>query len=143
MIYNNSILYAFCITTNFLIDWRWKLIILRYIYCVMIQELMSRYRQLSPDGSECGCLKAIAVFKPGKNVYRNKFIMINIYNVWSVISNSLHSSSRDEFSINILNNQIIPFLFSCLETGGLSEVRPVELMQDQAQCILADYVRHR
>ncbi|XP_046446388.1 protein dissatisfaction-like [Daphnia pulex] len=58
-----------------------------------IQELMSRYRQLSPDGSECGCLKAIAVFKP--------------------------------------------------ETGGLSEVRPVELMQDQAQCILADYVRHR
>jgi hypothetical protein len=31
----------------------------------------------------------------------------------------------------------------CIETGGLSEVRPVELMQDQAQCILADYVRHR
>ena len=31
----------------------------------LIQELMSRYRQLSPDGSECGCLKAIAVFKPG------------------------------------------------------------------------------
>ena len=30
-----------------------------------------------------------------------------------------------------------------LETVGLSEVRPVELMQDQAQCILADYVRHR
>jgi len=30
------------------------------------QELMGRYRQLSPDGSECGCLKAIAVFKPGK-----------------------------------------------------------------------------
>lgn len=29
------------------------------------------------------------------------------------------------------------------ETGGLSEVRPVELMQDQAQCILADYVRQR
>jgi len=32
---------------------------------------------------------------------------------------------------------------SQLETVGLSEVRPVELMQDQAQCILADYVRHR
>ncbi len=37
------------------------------------QELMSRYRQLSPDGSECGCLKAIAVFKPGKY---SKFIEI-------------------------------------------------------------------
>lgn len=33
--------------------------------------------------------------------------------------------------------------FPWIETVGLSEVRPVELMQDQAQCILADYVRHR
>lgn len=27
---------------------------------------MSRFRQTSPDGSECGCLKAIVLFKPGK-----------------------------------------------------------------------------
>ena len=37
------------------------------------QELMGRYRQLSPDGSECGCLKAIAVFKPGNET--NHFVI--------------------------------------------------------------------
>ena len=36
------------------------------------QELMGRYRQLSPDGSECGCLKAIAVFKPGNESDRSR-----------------------------------------------------------------------
>ena len=29
------------------------------------------------------------------------------------------------------------------ETGGLAEPRSVEVLQDQAQCILADYVRNR
>ena len=29
------------------------------------------------------------------------------------------------------------------ETSGLTEPRSVELLQDQAQCILADYVRNR
>ncbi len=27
---------------------------------------MSRFRQISPDVTECGCLKAIVLFKPGK-----------------------------------------------------------------------------
>lgn len=31
-----------------------------------IQEIMRRFRQLSPDGTECSCLKAIVLFKPGK-----------------------------------------------------------------------------
>lgn len=30
-----------------------------------------------------------------------------------------------------------------LDTTGLSETQPVEMLQDQAQCILADYVRTR
>ncbi|CAG7785389.1 unnamed protein product, partial [Allacma fusca] len=29
-----------------------------------IQEIMGRFRQLSPDGSECGCMKAIILLKP-------------------------------------------------------------------------------
>lgn len=48
------------------------------------QELMSRYRQLSPDGSECGCLKAIAVFKPGKKC-------IGIFSLHLTAIISLHS----------------------------------------------------
>ncbi|XP_054163750.1 protein dissatisfaction-like [Oppia nitens] len=58
-----------------------------------IQEIMRRFRQLSPDGTECSCLKAIVLFKP--------------------------------------------------ETIGLCDVQPVEMLQDQAQCILGDYVRHK
>jgi len=34
-----------------------------------IQEIMRRFRQLSPDGTECSCLKAIILFKPGKYTY--------------------------------------------------------------------------
>jgi nuclear receptor subfamily 2 group A len=30
-----------------------------------------------------------------------------------------------------------------LETFGLCDVHPVEMLQDQAQCILGDYVRHK
>ena len=26
---------------------------------------MSRFRQIFPDGTECGCLKTIVLFKPG------------------------------------------------------------------------------
>ncbi|CAB3387854.1 Hypothetical predicted protein [Cloeon dipterum] len=58
-----------------------------------IQEILGRFRQLSPDGSECGCMKAVILFTP--------------------------------------------------ETPGLCDVRPVEMLQDQAQCILGDYVRGR
>ncbi|XP_050303171.1 protein dissatisfaction isoform X2 [Anthonomus grandis grandis] len=58
-----------------------------------IQEIMCRFRQISPDGSECGCMKAILLFTP--------------------------------------------------ETAGLCDVQPVEMLQDQAQCILGDYVRMR
>ena len=31
-----------------------------------MMEVMGRFRQLSPDGTECGCLKAIVLFKPGE-----------------------------------------------------------------------------
>lgn len=31
-----------------------------------IQEITRRFRQLSPDGTECSCLKAVVLFKPGK-----------------------------------------------------------------------------
>ncbi|XP_021917928.1 nuclear receptor subfamily 2 group E member 1 [Zootermopsis nevadensis] len=58
-----------------------------------IQEIMGRFRQLSPDGSECGCMKAVILFTP--------------------------------------------------ETVGLCDAQPVEMLQDQAQCILGDYVRSR
>ncbi|XP_065156824.1 protein dissatisfaction [Atheta coriaria] len=58
-----------------------------------IQEIMCRFRQISPDGSECGCMKAIVLFTP--------------------------------------------------ETAGLCDVQPVEMLQDQAQCILGDYIRTR
>ncbi|XP_022256885.1 nuclear receptor subfamily 2 group E member 1-like isoform X1 [Limulus polyphemus] len=58
-----------------------------------IQDVMRRYRQLSPDFTECTCLKAIVLFKP--------------------------------------------------ETVGLCEIYPVEMLQDQAQCLLGDYVRHK
>ncbi|TRY77397.1 hypothetical protein TCAL_00146, partial [Tigriopus californicus] len=58
-----------------------------------MQEIMCRFRQISPDGTECGCLKAIVLFKP--------------------------------------------------ETDGLTDIHPVEMLQDQAQCILNDYVRNR
>lgn len=26
---------------------------------------MCRFRQISPDGSECGCMKAVVLFTPG------------------------------------------------------------------------------
>ncbi|XP_028037793.1 photoreceptor-specific nuclear receptor [Bombyx mandarina] len=58
-----------------------------------LQEILCRFRQIAPDGSECGCMKAIVLFSP--------------------------------------------------DTAGLSETQPVEMLQDQAQCILADYVRTR
>nr|XP_018897037.1 PREDICTED: nuclear receptor subfamily 2 group E member 1-like isoform X2 [Bemisia tabaci] len=58
-----------------------------------IQEILARFRQLSPDGSECGCIKAVILFTP--------------------------------------------------ETPGLVDAQPVEMLQDQAQCILGDYVRGR
>ncbi|BES87932.1 HOLI [Nesidiocoris tenuis] len=56
-----------------------------------IQDILARFRQLSPDGSECGCMKAVILFTP--------------------------------------------------ETPCLVDVQPVEMLQDQAQCILSDYVR--
>ena len=58
-----------------------------------VLEIVTRFRDLPPDPTECGCMKTIVLFKP--------------------------------------------------ETSGLSEPRSVELLQDQAQGILADYVRNR
>ncbi|XP_055386144.1 protein dissatisfaction [Condylostylus longicornis] len=58
-----------------------------------IQEILCRFRQITPDGSEVGCMKAISLFAP--------------------------------------------------ETPGLCDIQPVEMLQDQAQCILSDHVRVR
>ncbi|XP_059221680.1 protein dissatisfaction [Stomoxys calcitrans] len=58
-----------------------------------IQEILLRFRQIAPDGSEVGCMKAIALFSP--------------------------------------------------EVPGLCDIQPVEMLQDQAQCILSDHVRIR
>lgn len=38
---------------------------------------MSRFRQLSPDGGECGCMKAIVLFRPGNNL-QNSGVKIGI-----------------------------------------------------------------
>lgn len=35
------------------------------------------------------------------------------------------------------------FQLFTIETAGLCDVQPVEMLQDQAQCILGDYVRTR
>ncbi|XP_031623919.1 nuclear receptor subfamily 2 group E member 1 [Contarinia nasturtii] len=56
-----------------------------------IQEILCRFRQISPDGTEVGCMKAIVLFSS--------------------------------------------------ETLQLRDVQPVEMLQDQAQCILNDHVR--
>lgn len=39
----------------------------------IIQEILARFRQLSPDGSECGCMKAVILFTPGecRNVFKS------------------------------------------------------------------------
>jgi len=37
------------------------------------QEIMGRFRQLSPDGSECGCMKAVILFTPGELLYLHAF----------------------------------------------------------------------
>ncbi|XP_043239208.1 protein dissatisfaction-like [Amphibalanus amphitrite] len=58
-----------------------------------IQDILCRFRQLAPDMTECGCLRAIVLFKP--------------------------------------------------ETARVTDTRPVEMLQDQAQCVLSDYLRAR
>ncbi|KAM7351054.1 nuclear receptor dissatisfaction [Cochliomyia hominivorax] len=58
-----------------------------------IQDVLIRFRQIAPDGSEVGCMKAIALFTP--------------------------------------------------DVPGLCDIQPVEMLQDQAQCILTDHVRLR
>ncbi|CRL02824.1 CLUMA_CG015867, isoform A, partial [Clunio marinus] len=58
-----------------------------------VQEILCRFRQLSPDSSEVGCMKAVILFSP--------------------------------------------------ETARLCDAQPVEMLQDQAQCILSDHVRLR
>jgi nuclear receptor subfamily 2 group A len=72
---------------------------------------MCRFRQISPDGSECGCMKAIILFTPGNY---SDLLVARLFHI-----------------------------FDCLETAGLCDVQPVEMLQDQAQCILGDYVRTR
>ncbi len=80
-----------------------------------MMEIMSRFRQLSPDGTECGCLKAIVLFKPGE-------ILKSFLSGWN-------HKKKDNITYT--------------ETAGLTDFHPVEMLQDQAQCILGDYVRNR
>ena len=56
-------------------------------------------------------------------------------------SSQVCKTGRYNAKVNLFSHFLVVVHFA--ETVGLSEVRPVELMQDQAQCILADYVRHR
>uniref|UniRef100_A0A182NUZ5 NR LBD domain-containing protein n=1 Tax=Anopheles dirus TaxID=7168 RepID=A0A182NUZ5_9DIPT len=58
-----------------------------------MQEILCRFRQISPDLSELGCMKAVILFSP--------------------------------------------------ETSELCDVQPVEMLQDQAQCVLSEHVRIR
>ena len=44
------------------------------------QEIMGRFRQLSPDGSECGCMKAVILFTPGELFYSHAFIHMHFAN---------------------------------------------------------------
>lgn len=44
------------------------------------QEIMGRFRQLSPDGSECGCMKAVILFTPGELLYSHAFIYMHFAN---------------------------------------------------------------
>ena len=37
-----------------------------------IQDIMQRFRQLSPDGTECSCLKALVLFRPGFDLQKKK-----------------------------------------------------------------------
>lgn len=78
-----------------------------------VQEILCRFRQLSPDSSEVGCMKAVILFSPGK-----------ILKLLLVTSSEAHSNSSTE-------------------TARLCDVQPVEMLQDQAQCILSDHVRLR
>lgn len=81
-----------------------------------IQEILCRFRQLSPDSSEVGCMKAVILFSPGELVQ-------HFYdNLWFL--SQCHAKSLTE-------------------TAQLCDVQPVEMLQDQAQCILSDHVRLR
>ncbi|KAJ8953755.1 hypothetical protein NQ318_015411 [Aromia moschata] len=102
------------------------------------QEIMCRFRQISPDGSECGCMKAILLFTPG---------------LYFLFSGSTQKN-RDFPKIRTTLIYIPYILCKCYyydhylftiatETAGLCDVQPVEMLQDQAQCILGDYVRTR
>jgi nuclear receptor subfamily 2 group A len=55
------------------------------------------------------------------------------------------SHSRIQTRYFVLQLQLYSFVdqYFNVETPGLSDSRPVELLHDQAQCILADYVRQR
>ena len=44
---------------------------------------------------------------------------------------------------NLVNSLVQSDFLFILETTGLADLHPVEMLQDQAQCILGDYVRNR
>ena len=46
-----------------------------------MMEVMGRFRQLSPDGTECGCLKAIVLFKPGDYKILTKWMLRLIFSM--------------------------------------------------------------
>lgn len=46
-----------------------------------IQEILCRFRQLSPDSSEVGCMKAVILFSPGEELQQFSYqILIFIHN---------------------------------------------------------------
>lgn len=78
-----------------------------------VQEILCRFRQLSPDSSEVGCMKAVILFSPGEVTKKLRL------KTWKIND------------------------FVLTETARLCDVQPVEMLQDQAQCILSDHVRIR
>lgn len=57
------------------------------------------------------------------------------------LTNKLHYNNTEPQLLTYLNS--VPDKIFISETSGLCDVQPVEMLQDQAQCILGDYVRTR
>lgn len=81
-----------------------------------IREILTKFRQLSPDSNEFGCLKAIVLFAPGWYEERRE------RGWWEGFS---HTNVR---------------WITVVGTAGLQDVQPVEMLQDQAQFVLGYYV---
>ena len=79
-----------------------------------IEDIIERFKKFAPDGTECACLKAITLFKPGKLIFL--FVRLII---------------------------IIIIIIVLSESQDIIDRIAVEKLQDQAQCVLNDYVTRK